>query len=108
MSRGFRTVSSQTVCLVEDLNVVQGCFGFPSRLAAKTEHQVQGRLLLDVVILQGAVVLQLFASEDKALLIRRNALFILNLLLNSLDVVGGLNAKGNRLSRQGLNEYLHR
>jgi hypothetical protein len=34
---------------------------------------VEGGLLLDVVIGQGAAVLQLLASEDQALLVRRDA-----------------------------------
>jgi len=36
----------------------------------KAEHQVKGRLLLDVVVTQGATILQLLASEDQSLLIR--------------------------------------
>ncbi len=37
------------------------------------KHQVEGRLLLDVVITQGTTILELFAGEDEALLIWRNA-----------------------------------
>jgi hypothetical protein len=40
---------------------------------AETEHQVEGRLLLDVVIGQGAPVLQLLAGKDQALLVGRDA-----------------------------------
>jgi hypothetical protein len=39
------------------------------------QNQVQRGLFLDVVVRQGASILQLFASEDQALLIRRNADF---------------------------------
>ena len=38
----------------------------------ETEHQVEGGLLLDVVITQGPSILQLLASEDKTLLIWGN------------------------------------
>jgi hypothetical protein len=45
---------------------------------------VEGRLLLDVVVGQSAAILELLAGEDEALLVRRNALLILDL---GLDVV---------------------
>ena len=53
--------------------------GRPSRLvaAAQAQHQVQRGLLLDVVVCQGAAVLQLLAGEDEALLVRGNALLVL-------------------------------
>merc|ERR1712054_592577 len=38
--------------------------------ATQTQHQMQCRLLLDVVVLECATILKLFASEDEALLIR--------------------------------------
>jgi hypothetical protein len=38
----------------------------------KAEHQVEGRLLLDVVVSESAAILELLASEDQALLIWRN------------------------------------
>jgi hypothetical protein len=41
--------------------------------AAQAQHQVQRRLLLDVVVGQRAAVLQLLAGEDQALLVRRDA-----------------------------------
>ena len=41
--------------------------------AAEAQHQVQGRLLLDVVVRQGAPILQLLAGEDQALLVGRDA-----------------------------------
>ena len=36
----------------------------------ETEDQVEGRLLLDVVVAEGAAVLELLAGEDQALLVR--------------------------------------
>merc|ERR1719335_1688673 len=38
----------------------------------KTQHQVQSRLLLDIVVRKSAAVLKLLASKNQALLIRRN------------------------------------
>ena len=34
---------------------------------------MEGRLLLDVVVAEGATILELLASEDKALLVRGDA-----------------------------------
>src|SRR3954454_12094034 len=48
----------------------------------QTQHQVQGGLLLDVVVSQSAAILQLLASEDQTLLVRRDALFVLQTVTN--------------------------
>ena len=40
--------------------------------STKAQHQMQGRLLLDVVISECAPILKLFASKDQALLVGRN------------------------------------
>jgi hypothetical protein len=50
---------------------------------------VKSRLLLNVVVGQGATVLKLFSGKNEALLVRRNPLFILNLLLNVIYAVRG-------------------
>ena len=39
----------------------------------ETEHEMEGGLLLDVVIRKGAAVLELLAGEDQALLVGGNA-----------------------------------
>ena len=46
-------------CLDEDLHAT-----------TQTQHQVQGTLLLDVVVSESATVLQLLAGEDQTLLVR--------------------------------------
>jgi hypothetical protein len=53
----------------------------------QTQNKVESRLLLNVVVAQGATVFELLASEDKTLLIRRDALLVLDL---ALDVVDGV------------------
>ena len=68
---------------------------------------MESRLLLDVVIGQGATVLKLLASEDQTLLIWGNSLLVLDLGLHILDGVRGLDIQGDRLSSQGLHENLH-
>lgn len=66
--------------------------------ATKTENKVKSRLLLDVIIGKSATVLKLFAGEDQALLIRRNSLLILNLGLDIVDGIGGLDFKSDGLA----------
>ena len=48
--------------------------------ATEAEHEVEGRLLLDVVVRKSAAVLELLAREDQALLVRRDALLVLDLV----------------------------
>ncbi|KFO90456.1 hypothetical protein N320_08461, partial [Buceros rhinoceros silvestris] len=74
---------------------------------SETQHQVQGGLLLDVVIGQGASVFQLLASKDQPLLIGRNAFLVLDLGLHILDGVTGLNFQSDSLASQGLHKDLH-
>merc|ERR1719473_1012573 len=47
--------------------------------AAEAQHEVERRLLLDVVVRERAAVLELLAREDEALLVRRDALLVLDL-----------------------------
>ena len=68
---------------------------------------MQGRLLLDVVVAQRAAVLKLLARENEALLIRWHALLVLDLLPDTINRVGRLDVKGDRLARQRLHEDLH-
>jgi hypothetical protein len=75
--------------------------------AAEAEHQVESGLLLDVVVGEGAAVLELLAGEDEALLVRRDALLVLDLGLHVVDGVRGLHLQRDRLARQGLHEDLH-
>ena len=69
---------------------------------------MQSRLLLDVVVRQRAAVLQLLAGEDQALLLRRDALLVLDLRLHVLDGVRRLDIEGDRLTSEGLDEDLCR
>ncbi|RDY12308.1 hypothetical protein CR513_02924, partial [Mucuna pruriens] len=54
---------------------------------AETQHEVESGLLLDVVVGEGAAILQLFSGKDEALLVRRNALLVLDLRLHVVDGV---------------------
>ena len=74
-------------------------------LTALTE--VKGGLLLDVVIGERATVLELLAREDQALLVRGDALLVLDLGLDVINRVGGLDLEGDGLASQSLHEDLH-
>ena len=71
------------------------------------EHKMEGALLLDVVVREGPknrrvlkslgtsgenrpAILELLAGEDQPLLVRRDALLVLDLCLHILDCVGRL------------------
>jgi hypothetical protein len=61
-----------------------------SEASSQTQHQVKRGFLLDAVVCERAAVLpllQLLASEDEALLIRRTSFFVLNLLLDIVNAV---------------------
>jgi len=73
----------------------------------ETEHKMEGGLFLNVVVGQGASIFQLLASEDQPLLIWGDSFLILDLGLDILNGVAGLNLKGDGLACEGLNEDLH-
>merc|ERR1719362_843897 len=66
--------------------------------SAQAKHQVQRRLLLDVVVGQRAAILQLLASENQTLLLGRDALLVLDLRLHVLDRVVGLDIESDGLA----------
>jgi len=68
---------------------------------------MKGRLLLDVVVRKSPAIFKLFAGEDQPLLIWRNSLLVLNLGLDILDGVGGLDLEGDSLTSEGLDKDLH-
>ena len=74
---------------------------------AEAEHEVEGGLLLDVVIREGAAILELLAREDQALLVGGDALLVLDLGLDVVDGVGRLHLEGDGLTGEGLYENLH-
>ena len=73
----------------------------------EAENKVKGGLLLDVVVSKSAAVLELLAGEDETLLIRGDALLVLDLLLDVVDGIARLNLKGDSLACQSLHENLH-
>jgi len=64
------------------------------------EDEMKGRLLLDVVVGESTAILQLLTSEDQSLLIWGNSLLILDLSLDILNRVRGLDLKSDGLTRE--------
>ena len=61
---------------------------------------MEGRLLLDVVVRKGSAVLELLTSKDESLLVRGDALLVLDLGLDVVDGVRRLNLEGDGLTRK--------
>merc|ERR1719186_1976218 len=74
---------------------------------SEPEDEVDGGLLLDVVIGEGSSVFKLLPSKDQPLLIWRDPFLVLDLGLDVLDGVRGLNLQSDGLPSQGLDEDLH-
>ena len=74
---------------------------------SRTPTQVQGRLLLDIVIRKRPAILKLLSSEDKPLLVWGDTLLILDLRLDIVDGIRRLNLESNRLAGQSLDKDLH-
>jgi len=73
----------------------------------ESEDQVEGGLLLDVVVGKCASVFELLSSKDQALLVRWDAFLVLDLGLDIFNGVGLFDVEGNGLASEGLNENLH-
>ena len=63
--------------------------------------------IFNIVIRQSAAILKLLSSKDQTLLIRGDSLLILNLGLDVVNGVRGLDIKSDGLSGKGLDEDLH-
>lgn len=60
---------------------------------------MKGRLLLNVVVGEGAAVFKLLSRKNQALLVGRNALLVLDLGLDVVNGVAGLDLKSDGLAR---------
>ena len=79
-------------------------------LYASTEeqqHTVEWGLLLDVVVQKCPAILELLASEDQPLLVRRHSLLFLDLGLDIVNCVGCLGVQGDDLACERDHEDLH-
>ena len=73
----------------------------------ETKHKMQGRVLLDRIVLESVAILQLLAGEDQSLLVGWDTLLVLDLGLDVFDSICWLDLKRNVLPCQSLNENLH-
>ena len=64
-------------------------------------------LLLNIIVRECAPILELLAGKNETLLIRRDALFVLNLGLDVVNGVRGLNLERDSLAGESLDEDLH-
>ena len=74
---------------------------------SESEDEMEGGLLLDVVVGEGSSILELLTGEDKSLLIGWDTFLVLDLGLDVLNSVGWLNIEGDGFTGEGLNENLH-
>ena len=70
--------------------------------STEVEHQVQGRLLEDVVVREGATVVKLLTSEDETLQIRRNALLVKNRGRDVVVMVKTVERSGQGMEASGV------
>ena len=73
----------------------------------QTKNQMEGRLLLDVVVRQSTAIFQLLSGKDKTLLVRWDSFFVLDLSLDVLNGIRRLNLKSDGLSGKCFHEDLH-
>ena len=75
--------------------------------STETEHEMQSRLLLNVVVGEGSSILELLTSEDKTLLIGWDSLLVLDLGLDVVNGVRWLNLECDGFASESLDENLH-
>ena len=78
----------------------------PLTVTGRQHTEVKGTLVFDVVVRESAVIYELLSGEDEALLVEGDTLLVLNLGLDIVEGVGGLDLEGNGLAGQGLDEDL--
>ena len=69
---------------------------------SESQDEMEGGLLLDVVVRKGSSILELLSSEDESLLVWWDTLLILDLGLDVLDGVGWLDIKSDGLTSESL------
>jgi len=75
--------------------------------SSQSQDKMEGGLLLNVVIWQSSAILKLLSSKDQSLLIWRDTFLVLDLCLNILYGVTGLNLQSDGLACKSLHEDLH-
>jgi len=83
--------------------------GFDENLhtTSETQHEMQSRLLLDVVVGEGSAIFKLFSCKNESLLIWGNSFLVLDLSFDVLNGVGGFDFESDGFSGQGFDKDLH-
>jgi len=74
---------------------------------SESQHQMESRFLLDVVVGESSTILKLLTGKDESLLIWWNTFLVLDLGLDIFNSVSWLNIKSDGLTSEGLDEDLH-
>ena len=77
------------------------------RSPSQSKHKKKCSFLLDVVVYQSSSIVELLTSKYQALLIRRNALSILQLLLDNCNGIAGVYVESDGIALKCANEDLH-
>jgi len=74
---------------------------------SKSQNQVKGGFLLDIVVGKSSAVFELLSGKDESLLIRGDTFLVLDLSLDVFNGVRGFDVKSDGLASQSLDEDLH-
>ena len=77
---------------------------FPCRKTPSKAIKRKKAHLLDIIIAQRPPILELLSRENQPLLIRWNALFVLNLGLDIVDGIARLDFESDGFTREGFHE----
>ncbi|KAA3467502.1 Glucose-repressible alcohol dehydrogenase transcriptional effector CCR4 [Gossypium australe] len=73
----------------------------------KTKNQMEGRLLLNVVVCKCPAILKLLTRENQPLLVWRDTFLVLDFGLDIVNSVGALNFQGDSFPGKSLHKNLH-
>jgi hypothetical protein len=86
--------------------VVENSTGDLAMSATQPQDQVECGFFLDIVVTQGSSIFQLLSGKDQTLLIRGDSFLVLDLGLDIVDTVRGLDIEGDGLSSQRFHKNL--
>jgi len=74
---------------------------------SESKHEMEGGLLLNVIVAKGPAILKLLSGENESLLVGWDTFLVLDLGLDILNGVRWLDFEGDSLTGEGLDENLH-
>ena len=106
-SNSLQSSSSISILFFIVITVCVPLFFFFLLLTTEAKDKVECGLFLNVIVSKSTAILKLLASKDEALLVRRDALLVLDLLLDIVNRIARLNLKGDGLTSKSLYKDLH-